>query len=129
MSAFTAPLTITELDGRRGRWRVEQPLPYEVGFKGSGRWIIAPAGMETDGATTMLFRPLLPSWGAYSRAAVIHDLLCDLLRAGQPHPEAPTYAAAARVFREAAQVAGTSLPVRWAMWGAIRLWFALQGRA
>lgn len=129
MSAFTAPLTITELDGRRGLWRLEEQLPYEVGAEGSGRWVIAPAGMTTDGATTMVFRPILPAWGAYSRAAVIHDHLCDLLRAGRPHPEAATFAAAARVFREAAKVAGTSLPVRWAMWAAIRLWFALQGLA
>lgn len=129
MSAFTAPLTITELDARRGLWRLEQPLPYEVGHKGSGRWVIAPAGMTTDGATTMLFRPILLPWGTYSRAAVIHDRLCDLLRARAPHPEAPTYAAAARVFREAAKVSGTSLPVRWAMWAGIRLWFAVQGKA
>lgn len=129
MSAFTAPLTITELDGRKGLWRVEQPLPYEVGDKGSGRWVVAPIGMVTDGATTMVFRPVLPAWGTYSRAAVIHDHLCDLLRAGTPHPEAPTYAAAARVFREAAKVAGTSLPARWAMWAAIRAWFALRGLA
>ncbi|WP_442780893.1 DUF1353 domain-containing protein [Caulobacter sp. SL161] len=126
MSAFTGELTITELNARKGLWRLEEQLRYEVGSKGSGRWVIAPAGMTTDGATTMIFRPILPAWGTYSRAAVIHDHLCDLLRAGRPHPEAQTYAAAARVFREAAKVAGTSLPVRWAMWAAIRLWFALR---
>lgn len=129
MSAFTRPLTITELDGRRGLWRLEEQLPYEVAAKGSGRWVIAPQGMVTDGATTMIFRPILPAWGTYSRAAVIHDHLCQLLRAGKPHPEAPTYASAARVFREAAKVSGTSLPVRWAMWAAIRLWFGLRGVA
>lgn len=128
MSAFTGALTITELDAGRGLWRLEQELPYEVGSEGSNRWVIAPAGMTTDGATTMLFRPILPAWGTYSRAAVIHDHLCDLLRAGSPHPEAPTYATAARVFREAAKVTGTSLPVRWTMWAAIRVWFALRGK-
>lgn len=129
MSAFTAPLTITELDGRRGLWRVEQALPYEVGAEGSGRWVVAPAGMMTDGATTMIFRPILPAWGRYSRAAVIHDHLCDLLRAGTPHPEAPTFARAARVFREAAKVGGSPALERWPMWAGIRLWFALQGLA
>lgn len=129
MSAFTAPLTITELDGRRGLWETGRALPYEVGHEGSGRWIIVPAGVKTDGATTMVFRPILPAWGSYSRAAVIHDHLCELLRAGRPHPEAPTFAAAARVFREAAKVAGTSLPVRWAMWVGIRVWFVLRGLA
>jgi len=129
VSAFTGELTITELDGRRGLWRLGQELPYEVGFKGSGRWIVAPAGMTTDGATTMFFRPILPAWGAYSRAAVIHDHLCELLRAGRPHPEAPTFAAAARVFREAAAVGGTSFLTRWTMWAAIRAWFAVQGLA
>jgi hypothetical protein len=126
MSAFTGPLTITELDAKRGVWRLEQPLPYEVGAEGSGRWVIAPAGQLTDGATTMIFRPLLPAWGTYSRAAVIHDHLCDLLRAGTPHPEARTYAAAAAVFREAMTVCRTPWVVRWTMWAAVRAWFALR---
>lgn len=62
MSAFTAPLTITELDGRRGLWETGSALPYEVGHEGSGRWIIVPARTRTDGATTMVFRPILPAW-------------------------------------------------------------------
>ena len=128
MSWFTGPLAIIELDARRGLWRLGQALGYEVGFKGSGRWVIVPAGQITDGATTMAFRPLLPAWASYSRAAAVHDHLCDLIMAGTPHPEAPTYRAAARVFREAAKVCGTSLLVRWAMWAGIRLWFALRGR-
>lgn len=91
MSAFTGELTITEVDGRHGVWRLEQPLPYEVGFKGSGRWVIAPAEMTTDGATTMVFRPILPAWGTYSRAAVIHDHLCQLLRAGNHTTDLATF--------------------------------------
>ena len=128
MSGFTGPLSITELDAGKGLWRLNQDLPYEVGSEGSNRWVIAPAGQVTDGATTMLFRALRPAWASYSRAAVIHDHLCDLLRARRAHLEAPTYAAAARVFREAAKVCGTPLPVVWAMWAAIRVWFALRGR-
>jgi len=129
MSAFTAPLTITELDGRKGLWRVERELPYEEGHEGSGRWIIVPTGWPTDGATTMWFRWLYAAWGPWSRAAALHDHLCDLIKAGTPHPLAPTYAEAARIFRQAAKVGGTSLVDRWVMWAGIRLWFAVQGKA
>lgn len=128
MSAFTDDLTITALaDGMN--WRVFQALDYEVGGAGSGRIVTVPAGFVTDGASVP--RPLwdlLPSWGTYSRAAVVHDYLCTLLNAGTPHAEAPTRKAADAIFYEAMVVCGTGATMRWTMWAFVRAYAILAGK-
>lgn len=90
MSAFTGALTITHLDVDWRVWRLERPLRYEVGSLGSGRLVEVPAGFVTDGASVpRAFWALLPVWGRYSRAAVVHDYLCVLINQGAPHDLAP----------------------------------------
>lgn len=122
MSNFTDDLTITALaDGRT--WRCFDPLTYEVGAVGSGKLITVPKGFETDGASVP--RPLwwfLPSWGTYSRAAVVHDYLCTLLDANTPHALAPDRRTADAIFFEAMVVLGTGAVMRWLMWAAVRLY-------
>ena len=75
MSSYTAPLTITELGGRR--WRIERDFTfYSEGLYNIT--ITVPSGFVTDGASVpRVFWSLLPQWGKYSRAAVIHDFLLD----------------------------------------------------
>ncbi|RYD62768.1 MAG: DUF1353 domain-containing protein, partial [Verrucomicrobiaceae bacterium] len=91
MSSFTGSLTITEVALNWRVWRVEQDFTYEVGDKGSGRYITVPKGFVTDGASVPQFLwSLFPAWGSYSRAAVIHDLLCHLCHSPMPHSEAQT---------------------------------------
>lgn len=81
MSAFTGTLMIEELVPGR-RWRLAQPLVYEAGSKGSGRFIIVPAGFETDGASIpAALHLVLAVWGSYGRAACLHDYLYSVLRA------------------------------------------------
>ena len=122
MSAFTGPLTVTHLDMDWRLWRLEQPLCYEVGEKGSGRTITAPAGFVTDGASVPRFLwAVLPTWGSYSRAAVIHDYLLVCLEKGEPHPEAPTRRDADRIFDEAMAVTCTPRPLRWLMSIGVRI--------
>jgi len=122
MSAFTADLTITALaDGHS--WRTFDPVTYEVGSEGSGNVITVPPGFETDGASVP--RPLwwlLPTWGTYSRAAVIHDFLCRSLDDGKPDPQAPDRKTADAIFYEAMVVCGTGMTMRWVMWAAVRLY-------
>lgn len=122
MSRFTGELTITQLDVDYRTWRLEQPLVYEVGEEGSGREILVHRLFETDGASIpRLFQSLLPTWGRYSRAAVIHDYLYNELRpGGTPHPEARDRRSADAVFREAMEVSGVGLITRWVMWAAVR---------
>lgn len=122
MSRFTGELTITQLDVDYRTWRLEQPLVYEVGDENSGRVIEVYKLFKTDGASVpRIFWAFLPTWGRYSRAAVIHDYLYNELRPGtQPHPEAPTRQRADAIFLEAMEVCGVGFLTRWIMWAAVR---------
>lgn len=130
MSRFTGELTITQLDVDYRTWRLEQPLVYEVGDENSGHLIEVHKLFETDGASIpRLFWCILPTWGRYSRAAVVHDYLYNELREGtEPHPEAPTRQRADAIFLEAMAVCGVGFMTRWIMWAAVRVFgfLALQ---
>lgn len=126
MSQFTGELTITHIDADWRRWRLHQPLEYEVGFIGSGRVIEVPAGFVTDGASVP--RPLwwlLPTWGRYSRAAVVHDYCYAMLGAALPPgitPPAASYREADAICYEAMVVCGVGPLTRYTIWTANRLW-------
>lgn len=69
-----------EASGRLGRdhWRVRKGFRYYVGHLGSNMWVDVPAGKLTDGATVPFpFNALIPVWGSYGQAVVVHDALCD----------------------------------------------------
>ncbi len=122
VSRFTGPLTITELGADMSRWRLVEPLVYEVGALGSGQAIVAPRGFETDFASIPWPVSLvLPRWGRWGRAAVIHDLGYDLLGRAAPHPLMPTRAEADRVFHEAMLVSGVPRFLAALMWAAVRV--------
>jgi hypothetical protein len=75
MSQFTKILVVSPLaDGRT--WYLWKEFGYDVGREGSGETIHVPAGFLTDFAS--IPRPLwaiLPRWGKYGNAAVLHDYL------------------------------------------------------
>lgn len=120
---FAGPLTITELEqGGAFCWRLEQDLVYESLEEDMGIPIIVPAGYVTDGASIpRIFWAVLPSWGRYSRAAVVHDLLCTRLCQGKPHPQAPTRKIADAIFYEALWVSSVSYPIRMILWFGARI--------
>lgn len=61
-------------------WRVQKGFRYYLGTKGSNRWVSIPAGYLTDGASVpQIFWSIIPRWGAYGQAAVVHDFLCEYL--------------------------------------------------
>ena len=75
MSSFTTPLSISPMpDGRR--WRLNRSFLYCIGEADSTNVVVVMAGFVTDFASVP--RPLwwlIPSWGKYGKAAVIHDYL------------------------------------------------------
>lgn len=122
MSAFTGKLTVSHMDVDWRLWMLEQPFIYEVGAKGSGRVIEVPKGFMTDGASVPRFLwAVLPTWGSYSRAAVIHDYLLYCLARGEPHPEAPTREAADLIFDEACCVCNVPILLRWLLSIGVRI--------
>lgn len=128
-SSFTGELTLTHPDKDCKWWLLGEPFSYALGFKESGLLITAPAGFATDGATIprpfwSVFTPL----GVLLRAAITHDFLYTCLSNGTPHPLAPTRAAADKVLREAAIVAGLSKPSAWIVWASVRIFGAKNAR-
>src|SRR5256885_7105310 len=75
VSRFTEILLVSPLaDGNT--WVIMRDFGYEVGAEGSGDRVDVAIGFQTDFATVP--RPLwivLPKWGRYGNAAVIHDWL------------------------------------------------------
>lgn len=75
MSRFTDALVVSPLaDGRT--WVLLRPFGYEVGAEGSGDAVECGIGFMTDFASIPRpFWTILPTWGKYGNAAVIHDWL------------------------------------------------------
>lgn len=111
--AFLTRLAIYELEGRNGEWYcLLEPLRYR---DDDGREYVAPAGVLTNFASVP--RPLwsmFPRIGKHSRAAVIHDHLCDI-RGGQWHLPSPEVHA---VFYRALRACRVRTRVCW--WAAAR---------
>ena len=82
MTPFDLPL-VTQYDASASallgadHWRVVAPFTYLIS---SDRHVSIPAGYLTDGASVpKVFWNIIPPWGKYGQAAVVHDLLCEYL--------------------------------------------------
>ena len=111
MSRFTDVLLVSPLaDGRT--WVIMRDFGYDVGTEASGDRIDVAVGFQTDFAT--IPRPfwiILPKWGRYGNATVIHDWLY--------WTQARPRRLADAIFLEAMGVLGVSGPVKSALyWGA-----------
>lgn len=113
MSSFTTPLVVSPLtDGRR--WRLVFPFGYDVGYEGSDDRITVPTGFVTDFASTP--PPiwwLIPPWGKYGKAAVVHDYLYLV--------KTRTRKEADGIFREAMVVLGVPEWQVFVIYWAVRL--------
>lgn len=125
MSLFADDLTVTQLSGDERNawrlWRLENPLVYKNGCA-----ITVPAGFITDGPSIpRCLWALLPVWGRWSRAGVLHDYLCCLIAAGRPHAAAQTRDQADGIFRDAMTALGVSWPQLLALYVGVRMgtWF------
>jgi len=121
MSKFTGILTVSPLaDGKT--WVTRKEFGYDVGQKGSGNSIDVPIGFMTDFASVP--RPLwviLPRWGKYGNAAVIHDYCYWNQSRSRKESD--------RIFLEAMGVLGVPAPTVFIMYWAVRLggWCAWSG--
>ncbi len=73
MSKFTEMLTVSPLpDGRT--WIIRKKFGYGIGTENSNTYIDVPIGFMTDFASVpRLLWAIIPQWGTYGNAAVIHD--------------------------------------------------------
>lgn len=73
MSSFTTPLDLRANDDGR-TFTLLTEFDYEIGELGSNRIIRVPSGFVTDFASVpQIFWNILPPWGQYGKAAVLHD--------------------------------------------------------
>jgi hypothetical protein len=116
---FLNSLTVTELEPDWRLWHLDIPLTFR---RANGAEVTVPVGFLSDGASIPRpFWSILPPWGWYSRAAVLHDYLCTMIEARTPHPEATTAHAADAIFLEAMAASGVPVVTRYTMWAAVRL--------
>jgi hypothetical protein len=117
MSRFTDILLVSPLaDGRT--WVIMREFGYDVGAEGSADRIAVPVGFQTDFAS--IPRPfwiVLPKWGQYGNASIIHDWLYW----DQRRPRAVADA----VFLEGMEVLGVNAPVRYTIYAAVRFFGSL----
>jgi len=104
-----------------GDWRLLEPMVYH-GARES--WTI-PAGFVSDFASVpRAFVWLIPTYGDYTPAALLHDWFWELDRAGA---SPISIADADGLFRRCLREAGVSWPKRWAMWAAVRAGSFMRG--
>jgi Protein of unknown function (DUF1353) len=108
-------LTVTRVDA--DRWALVDALVYQ----GRRDRFLVPAGFRTDFATVpALVRWLVPRFGTYTLAAILHDwLVTEGLRTG-----AVTSRDADGIFRRVMRESGVPVIRRWLMWAGVR-WGAL----
>jgi len=111
---FTGPVVVQEVDrGDGSRWRLVEPLTYQ----GRDEPFVVPAGFETDFASVpRAFTWLIPRYGRYTKAAILHDFLSQQAAAGKF-----AWVDADGIFRRTMRELGVPILRRWLMWAAVRL--------
>jgi len=105
---------VRELDSRH--WELLKQFEY-VAQK--DHYVIS-AGQPTDFASVpRIFVWFIPTYGKYTKAAILHDYLCDLAKADKFSRRD-----ADGVFRQAMRILDVAFLRRWIMWAAVR-WGAL----
>ena len=111
----TTDLTVRRVDA--SFWELVDPLVY----RGNRDRFVVPAGFRTDFASVpRLVTWLIPRYGAYTLAAILHDWLAD----EGIHSGAVTAREADGIFRRVMRESGVPVLRRWIMWAGVR-WGAL----
>jgi hypothetical protein len=110
-------------------WRVMEDFRYYLGDKNSTGWVDIPRGFLTDGATIpRIFWNLLPPWGTYGQAAIVHDFLCRYLTITKDGLSVHiTRKQCDEILLEAMVVLGVPLTTRCAIYYAVCLYRAVSG--
>lgn len=109
----------------RQRDRRTWTLLEKVRYQGNHEVFVVPPGSHTDFASVP--RPviwLIPTYGVYTPAAILHDYLCVAAVSAEP---LLSRADADGLFRRSLRELGVSGPKRWSMWAAVRAGSGLRG--
>lgn len=90
-------------------WKLLKTITY----KSHTHTFVVPQGFKTDFASVpRIFAWLVPPYGKYTKAAILHDYLCVTLLIDRSHADG--------IFRRAMRELGVSFLRRWLMWAAVR---------
>lgn len=111
---FTGNVVVQELAAADGsRWQLVEPL----GYRGRHEDFEIPSGFTTDFASVpQALTWLVPRYGRYTKAAILHDYLWALCRKGEFN-----WADADGLLRRTMRELEVPLVRRWLMWAAVRL--------
>lgn len=129
MSSFTTPLIVEPINSKE--WELKEEFEYHIGYKDSDFFIRVPAGFVTDFATVpRIFWWLLPPWGKYGKACVVHDYMCMYKYIYRRTPNGVVKmniprAKADKIFLEAMEVLKVNKPTRLVMYYAVRAYAVL----
>jgi hypothetical protein len=118
MSRFTNILVVSPYaDGKT--WYLRRTFAYDVGEEGSDTTVMVPQGFTTDFASIpRIFWAVLPRWGKYGNAAVIHDYLYYQQKYKRKQAD--------KIFLEAMAVLEVPAWQKYPIYGAVRIggWLA-----
>lgn len=128
MSSFTEPLDTRYMHDTKN-WMILREFDFYIGGLHTDRHVIVPNGFRSDGASVpQPFWNIIPPWGEYGQAAVLHDWLCEyrtIIVRGQP--QSISREEADFIFREAMEVLNVPKVQREAMHAAVRSYARLKG--
>ena len=80
LGGFSGEVVVKPILPEGTRWMLVEPFSYHA----ARDTFTVPAGFVTDFASVpRVFVWLLPRYGRWTQAAILHDYLCDLARAGR----------------------------------------------
>jgi hypothetical protein len=98
----------------------EWELLQDVVYTGHDETFTVPVGFHTDFASVpRIFFWLIPTYGAYTKAAILHDFLCNTLPISRADADG--------LFRRAMRELNVPFLRRWMMWAAVRAASGLKG--
>lgn len=102
-------------------WMLDKDLVYE----GKHQTFRVPRTYYTDFASVPRFLTwLIPTTGKYTKAAVVHDYLCDTLKEYHESEAVPAHWVSSRdadgIFRRMMRELGVPKVRRWLMWAGVR---------
>lgn len=107
MPFLQGDVNVKQIDAKQ--WQLMEPVVYA----GRDKPFTVPSGFRTDFASVpTVFVWLIPRYGVYTKAAILHDYLCATRPVSRKDADG--------IFRRALRELGVSVLRRWIMWAAVR---------